>query len=237
MLVINWMSPRLVSIEPKDSMSMAMRLMKDYNIRHLPVIQDGRLLGIVTDRDLKRASASDATTLDVHELSYLLSRVKVEDIMTPRPYTVGVFDTIEEAALIMLENRISGVPVVDDEGQVQGTLTQSDIFRALISLTGVAHGGVQFAMDLPDEPGSIKAAADIIRKYGGRMVSILTSYDRVAQGHRRVYIRMKNVDRAHMVELNNELGRIGTLLYCLDSREGKKELLTVGRMQVMPAQA
>jgi acetoin utilization protein AcuB len=231
MLAINWMSPRLVSIEPKDSMSMALRLMKDYNIRHLPVIHDGRLKGIVTDRDLKRASASDATSLDVHELSYLLSHIKVEDIMTPRPFTVGIFDTIEEAALVMLENKISGLPVVDDEGHVQGMLTQSDVFRALIALTGVAHGGMQFAMDLPDKPGSIKAAADIIRKYGGRMVSILTSYDRVAEGHRRVYIRMKNVDRSRIVALNNELSQAGTLLYFLDSREGKKELLTLGRLR------
>ncbi|KMY67947.1 membrane protein [Desulfocarbo indianensis] len=231
MLALNWMSPRLISIEPDDSMSMAIRLMKDYDIRHLPVIQDGRLVGIITDRDVKKASASDAAALEVHELAYILSRVKVSDIMTPRPFMVGVFDTIEEAALIMMENKISGLPVVDDEGHVQGMLTQNDIFRALISLTGVAHGGVQFAMDLPDRPGSIKETADIIRRHGGRMVSILTSYDRVPEGRRRVYIRMKGVDRSKMIELNNELSQVGTLLYVLDSRQGKKELLTLGRLK------
>ncbi len=230
MLAINWMSSRLVSVGPDDSMSQAMRLLKEHHIRHLPVVKDDKLVGIVTDRDLKQASASDATSLDVHELAYLLSRIKVADLMTKKVHTVGVFDTLEEAAMLMLEKRISGVPVVDQDGRVQGMLTQDDIFRALISLTGVTHGGVQFAMDLPDEPGTIRQAADVIRRHGGSMVSILTSYDRVAPGRRRVYIRMKGVDRSRLQEINNELSQVGVLLYVLDSREGKKELLAAGRM-------
>lgn len=229
MLVVNWMSTRLVSVDPDDSMSHAMRLLKENHIGRLPVIGNGRLVGIVSDKDLKRAGASDATALEVHELAYLLSRVKVKDIMTPKPITVHMYDTIEEAALIMLESKISGVPVVDDSGAVVAMLTQSDIFRALISLTGVTRGGVQFALDLPDEGGSIKRAADVIRKYGGRMVSILTSYDRVAEGRRRVYIRMKAVDRSKLMQIKDELGQVGVILYILDSRENTKELLALGR--------
>ncbi len=229
MLVVNWMSTRLVSVDPDDSMSHAMRLLKENHIGRLPVISNGRLVGIVSDKDLKRAGASDATALEVHELAYLLSRVKVKDIMTPKPITVHMYDTIEEAALIMLESKISGVPVVDDGGGVVAMLTQSDIFRALISLTGVTRGGVQFALDLPDEGGSIKRAADVIRKYGGRMVSILTSYDRVAEGRRRVYIRMKAVDRSKLMQIKEELGQVGVILYILDSRENTKELLALGR--------
>lgn len=229
MLVVNWMSTRLVSVDPEDSMSHAMRLLKENHIGRLPVIKDGRLVGIVSDKDLKRAGASDATALEVHELAYLLSRVKVKDIMTPKPITVHMYDTIEEAALIMLESKISGVPVVDDSGAVVAMLTQSDIFRALISLTGVTRGGVQFALDLPDEAGSIKRAADVIRKYGGRMVSILTSYDRVAEGRRRVYIRMKAVDRSKLMQIKEELSQVGVILYILDSRENTKELLALGR--------
>lgn len=229
MLVVNWMSTRLVSVDPDDSMSHAMRLLKENHIGRLPVIGNGRLVGIVSDKDLKRAGASDATALEVHELAYLLSRVKVKDIMTPKPITVHMYDTIEEAALIMLESKISGVPVVDDSGAVVAMLTQSDIFRALISLTGVTRGGVQFALDLPDEGGSIKRAADVIRKYGGRMVSILTSYDRVAEGRRRVYIRMKAVDRSKLMQIKEELGQVGVILYILDSRENTKELLALGR--------
>jgi len=229
MLVVNWMSTRLVSVDPEDSMSHAMRLLKENHIGRLPVIKDGRLVGIVSDKDLKRAGASDATALEVHELAYLLSRVKVKDIMTPKPITVHMYDTIEEAALTMLESKISGVPVVDDGGAVVAMLTQSDIFRALISLTGVTRGGVQFALDLADEAGSIKRATDVIRKYGGRMVSILSSYDRVAEGRRRVYIRMKAVDRSKLMQIKDELGQVGVILYILDSRENTKELLALGR--------
>ena len=229
MLVVNWMSTRLVGVDPEDSMSHAMRLLKENHIGRLPVIKDGRLVGIVSDKDLKRAGASDATALEVHELAYLLSRVKVKDIMTPKPITTHMYDTIEEAALTMLESKISGLPVVDDSGAVVAMLTQSDIFRALISLTGVTRGGVQFALDLSDEAGSIKRAADVIRKYGGRMVSILTSYDRVAEGRRRVYIRMKAVDRSKLMQIKEELGQVGVILYILDSRENTKELLALGR--------
>ncbi len=230
MLVVNWMSTRLVGIEPEESMSQAIRLLKENHIGRLPVItKDGKLVGIVSDKDLKRAGASDATSLEVHELAYLLSRVKVKDIMTPKPVTAHIHDTIEEAALAMLEHKISGVPVVDDGGQVVAMLTQSDIFRALIALTGVTRGGIQFAMDLPDEPGTIKVAGDIIRKYGGRMVSILSTYDRVAEGRRKVYIRMKSVDRNNLMQIKEELSRVGVLLYILDSRERTKELISVGR--------
>lgn len=235
MLVINWMSTRLVSVDPEDSMSHAIRLIKENHIGRLPVIdKQGALVGIVSDKDLKRAGASDATALEVHELAYLLSRVKVKDIMTPNPKTVHIYDTIEEAALLMLENKISGVPVVDDEGLVVAMLTQSDIFRALIALTGVTRGGVQFALDLPDQPGSIKEAADIVRKYGGRMVSILSSYDRVAEGRRRVYFRMKNIDRSKLVQIKEDLSTVGVLLYIIDAREHTKELLAVGRLTGRP---
>jgi len=109
-------------------------------------------------------------------------------------------------------------------------LTQSDIFRALISLTGVTRGGVQFAVDLPDEAGSIKRAADVVRKYGGRMVSILSSYDRVAEGRRRVYFRMKNIDRSKLLQIKDELSQVGVLLYIIDTREHTKELLALGRL-------
>jgi acetoin utilization protein AcuB len=108
-------------------------------------------------------------------------------------------------------------------------ISQSDIFRALIALTSVTRGGIQFAIDLPDQPGSIKVAGDIVRKYGGRMVSILSTFDRVAEGRRKVYIRMKSVDRSKLMQIKDELSQVGVLLYILDSREHTKELINVGR--------
>jgi acetoin utilization protein AcuB len=205
-------------------MQNATKLMKQHAVRMLPVTKDAKLVGVVTDRDLKRASASDATTLDVHELLYLLSKIKVKDIMTKNPITVPPDFTIEETAEVLLKNKISGVPVVDNHGNTVGTITQSDLFKVLISLTGVGQRGIQFAFQIEDRPGSIRELADIIRQYGGRMVSILTSYDNVPQGYRKVYIRMRSIERSKLENLKEELRKVSTLLYMVDHRENRREI-------------
>lgn len=224
MLVKNWMSKNVVTIDANDSMQDAMKLLKEHDIRMLPVMKKGRLVGIVTDRDLKKASASDATTLEVHELLYLLAEIKVKDIMTKDPITVPPDYTAEETAQVLLENKISGAPVVDDNGQVVGIITQTDLFRVLISLTGVGTRGIQFALLIKDQPGSIKEVADVIRAFGGRMVSILTSYDEVSDGYRKVYIRMHSIERLKLQELKEALIKKAGLLYMVDHREDNREV-------------
>jgi acetoin utilization protein AcuB len=224
MLVRNWMSKNVVTINEDDSMQDAMKLMKQHAIRMLPVLKNGSLVGVVTDRDLKRASASDATTLDVHELLYLISKIKVKNIMSKNPIAVSPDLTVEETAELLLNNKISGAPVVDDKGKVVGTITQTDLFRVLISLTGVGKRGIQFAFQIEDRPGSIKDLADPIRKHGGRMVSILTSYDNVPEGHRKVYIRMYGLDRGQLPDLKAEFARVAKILYIVDHRENKREI-------------
>ncbi len=224
MLVKDWMTKTVVTIDPNDSMQEAIRLMKDRNIRMLPVLKKGALIGIVTDRDVKRSSASDATTLEIHELLYLVSKIKIKDIMTKDPISVPFDYTIEETAEVLLKNKISGAPVVNHDGRLVGTITQVDIFRALISLTGVGSRGIQFAFRLEDRPGSIKEVADVIRKYGGRMASILSSYERAPKGYRNVFIRMYGIDRLRLGNLKGELGQKATLLYMVDHREGKREI-------------
>jgi len=224
MLVKNWMSKIAITINENESMQDAIKLLKEHNIAMLPVMKKGKLVGIITDRDLKRASASDATTLEIHELLALLSNIKVRSIMTKDPITVPFDYTVEETAEVLLENRISGVPVVDYEEQIVGTITKGDLFRVLISLTGVGKKGIQFAFQLKDRPGSIKEVADIIRKFGGRMVSILTSYERVPKGYRKVYIRMHGIERSRLPQLKEELKNKATLLYMVDHRENKREI-------------
>ena len=105
MLVRNWMSKPVITIDSNDSMQEAMKVMKQHQIPMLPVMKKGKLVGIVTDRDLKRASASDATTLEVHELLFLISKIKVKDIMTKDPVTIPVDYTVEEATEILLEEQ------------------------------------------------------------------------------------------------------------------------------------
>jgi acetoin utilization protein AcuB len=190
----------------------------------LPVMKRGQLVGIVTDRDVKRSSASDATTLEIHELLFLISKIKVKDIMTKDPITVAYDYTIEETAEVLLKNKISGAPVLNGAGELVGAITKADIFRALISLTGVGSRGIQFAFQIEDRPGSIREVADIIRSYGGRMVSILSSYEGVPKGYRRVYIRMYGIDRLKLPRLKDELREKATILYMVDHRENRREI-------------
>ena len=224
LLVENWMNPNVITVDADDSMLDATKILKEHDIRHLPVLEKGKLVGVITDRDLKRASPSDATTLEAHELLYLIATIKVREIMTKNPITVPYNYTIEEAAEILLQAKISGMPVVDKDGDVIGTITQTDLFKVLISLTGVGKKGVQFAFLLEDRAGSIKEVADIIRSYGGRMASILSSYEKAPEGHRYVYIRMYDVDRTKMPQLKEDLKKKAKVLYIVDSRDNKREI-------------
>lgn len=224
MLVKYWMSEKVITIEIDDSMDTAIKLMKENNIKTLPVMKNGKLVGIVTDRDLKKASASDATTLDVHELLYLLSQIQIRNVMSKNPVTVPEDFTIEETAEVLLKNNISGVPVVDPKGKTVGIITQADIFRALIGLTGVSKGGIQFAFQIDDRPGSIKELTDVIRKYGGRMTCILSSYEGMAAGTRKVYIRMYSIERSGLTKLVENLREMAKMLYMVDHRENDRKI-------------
>ena len=113
----------------------------------------------------------------------------------------------------MLENRISGLPVVDNIGRVVGIITQRDISKVLVSLSGIYQGGIQLAFNLEDRPGSIKEVADIIREHGGQIVSILTSYDRCEENCRRVYFRIKEILDDKLKTLTEELDKNFILLY------------------------
>ncbi|MBN2032112.1 MAG: CBS domain-containing protein [Deltaproteobacteria bacterium] len=224
MLVENWINPKVITVDINDSMLDASKLLKEHGIRRLPVLKNGKLVGILTDRDLKRASPSDATSLAAHELLYIIANIKVGEIMTKDPVTIPFNHTVEEAAEILLEKKISGMPVVDKEGDVIGTITQTDIFKVLISVTGVGKGGMQFAFLLEDRSGSIREVADIIRKYGGRMTSILSSYERSPAGHRHAYIRAHGINREKLSELKKELMAAAKLLYVIDHKRNTREI-------------
>lgn len=223
MLVKNWMSKEVITVDVNDSMSDASRLMKQHHFRGLPVMKNGKLAGIVTDRDLKRASASDANTLDIHELLYLISKIKVQDIMTKDPITIPVDYTVEEAAEVLLDNKLSRAPVVDADGKLVGMITQSDIFRVLVSLTGVHEKGIQLGFLLEDRSGSIKEVADVLRSYGCRVGSIMSSTASPGSS-RHVYIRVFDCDRGRLEEMKAALKAKGNLLYLVDRREKTKEI-------------
>jgi acetoin utilization protein AcuB len=213
MLVREWMAADVLTVDENTSMMKALHLMKENNIRRLPVTARGSLVGIISDRDLKEASPSKATTLDVHELYYLLAEIKVKEIMTKNPLTIQQDDTVERAAVIMLEHKVSGLPVLNKKGDLVGLITQSDVFRAFVNITGIYKGGVQFAFSLDDKPGSIKEVADTIREFGGRMVSILSSTDMVVEGTRNVYIRVRGMEPDNLKKLEETLRQKFKVIY------------------------
>jgi acetoin utilization protein AcuB len=193
MLVKDWMTREVITVEEDMSIMKASRLMKQKGFQHLPVVRQGRLTGIVSDRDLKEAQPSKATTLDIHELYYLLDKLKVKKVMSKNPYTVSGDETTDKAAALMLKHDISALPVVDQRGDLQGIITKGDVFRAMVTVSGIYQAPLQLCAEIEDRPGSIREVTDVIRAHGGRLVSMITTYEQAAKGFSHLYIRTKDV--------------------------------------------
>ncbi|MBI5576079.1 MAG: CBS domain-containing protein [Deltaproteobacteria bacterium] len=164
-----------VYVDENDSMKKAMDLLKEREIRHLPVLKDGdKLVGIVSERDIKLASPSPATALEIREIYYLLDKVKVKQIMTRRPYTVSSSAPIEEAALIMREKKIGCLPVVE-EGRLVGILTETDILDAFIESMGVSGPGYRVELSLPNRPGMLYDVLKLMKDFDANIVSVATA--------------------------------------------------------------
>lgn len=128
-LVKDWMTTDIVTAPPEMPLPEANRLMAEKRIRRLPVVKEGRLMGIVTRSDIQTAQPSDTKWVSIWELNYLLSKLKIEKIMTREPITIAEETTIAETARIMMEKKVSCLPVVNKEGRIVGIITESDIFR------------------------------------------------------------------------------------------------------------
>ena len=215
MLVREWMTPDPIVMEENTSIMKATQLMKENKIHRIPIVKNGTLVGIVSDRDIKEAAPSKATSLDVHELYYLLSEIKVKDIMTKDPITLKADDSVEKAAVIMLENTISGLPVVDDGGKVIGMITQTDIFKVMISITGIHRGPIQVAVDVEDKEGVLAEVLEVIKGFKTRIVSVLTSEENVQPGRKELYVRVTDMDDEELKQLVNGLNAQFKVLYAI----------------------
>jgi acetoin utilization protein AcuB len=190
MFVFDWMTRKVFTVTPDSSVSDAVRLMKEKKIKHIPVVKDERLKGMISDRDIREFSPSKATSLDVYELHYLLATTKVKELMKTGVITTTPDTPVEEAAKLMYDNYIGSLPVIESNKLV-GIISDRDIFRVLVDITGVRHGGHRIAVTVEDRPGSVREVADIIRKYGFSLQSILTSYEKADKGFRNVVIRCR----------------------------------------------
>ncbi len=202
MLIANWMTKNVVTITPDRSMMKASKLMKDKGISRVPVVDEkGKILGIVSDRDIKDASPSKATTLDMHELYYLLSEIKIKDIMSKKITTIRSDETVEKAAVLMLEGNFGGLPVVDENDVVIGIITDTDVFKVLVEISGVYEGGTQVCLQISTEAGSLAPILEYLKDNGARIMSVMTRNVPESQGMKDVYIRIRDMEKPEFKRL------------------------------------
>ncbi len=204
MLIKDWMATAVLTVDANTSVMRATRIMKENNIRRLPVLSQGKLAGVVTDRDLKEASPSSTSDMDIHEMYYLLSEMKIKDVMTDKCISMHMDDTLERAALVMLKEKISGVMILDAEDNLVGLLSETDILRGFIHATGIQDGADQYVIDMPDAPGSVTRVMDTLREYNARVLSILTSFEDAPPGQKRVAIRV-SIDEDKLPNIEEDI--------------------------------
>ncbi len=170
MFVGERMSRPVISVTPDASVNDVLAMFKKEHIRRAPVVKDGKLLGIVSQGDLLNATASSVTTLSVWELNYLISKVKVKNVMTKKVITVTKDTPIEEAARIMADKKIGGLPVVDGE-KVVGMITETDLFKIFLELMGARDKGVRVTATIEDKPGELEKVTKAVAEAGGNFVS------------------------------------------------------------------
>ncbi len=174
MLVGDRMSHPVITIPPDMPVVDALNLMRVEHIRRTPVVDEkGKLVGIVSDKDLLNASPSAATTLSVWEINYLLSKINVGDVMTKDVVTITEDTPIEEAARIMADNKIGGLPVVRD-GKVVGIITETDLFKILLEMMGARAPGVRVSILVPNVRGELALITKAIAEAGGYIISLGT---------------------------------------------------------------
>ncbi|BCS88884.1 CBS and ACT domain-containing protein [Pseudodesulfovibrio sediminis] len=208
MLIENWMTKDVITITPDRSMMKASKVMKDKNISRIPVVDDnGKLIGIVSDRDIKDASPSKATTLDMHELYYLLSEIKIQDIMTKKVKSIKETETVEKAAVLMLEGNFGGLPVLDEEEKVVGIITDTDIFKVLVEISGVYEGGTQVCLSIKTASGSLSPVIEFLKNHNARVMSIMTQNVPAEAPIKDIYIRLRDMEKPEFKRLQEAMAK------------------------------
>lgn len=219
MLVADRMSKPPITVRTDTGVDGALRLMHSENIRRLPVVdKHGRMVGIVSEMDLLKVSPSPATTLSMWEIPYLLSRIKMTDVMTTDVISVSEDTLLEEAARIMVDNKIGGMPVVRDD-KVVGIITETDLFRTFLEMLGARQGGVRISMFIPGEKGVLAKVTSKIAEMDGNILALGTIMGEDPTNY-LLTIRVEDVDEEQLVSAMEGLGlavrdsRVCTLAPC-----------------------
>mgnify|MGYP001816748385 CR=1 FL=1 len=172
MLVRERMSTQPVTIRADVTITKALQIMRENEVRRLPVLdEEGHLVGIVSEKDLLYASPSPATSLSIYEMHYLLSRLRVTELMTADPVTVSPDTPLEEAARIMADNKIGGLPVMEGD-QLVGIITETDIFKVFLEMLGARDKGLRLTLEMPERKGEIARLTTVIARLGGNIVAL-----------------------------------------------------------------
>ncbi len=199
MIVADVMTRNPLFVHPEMTVPDARSFIKKERIGRLPVLDKAnKLVGIVTEWDLVNASPSVATTLDIYEISYLLSKLKVEDVMERRVITVTEDVVVEEAARIMVDNNISALPVMKGDTLV-GIVSDGDIFRLFITLFGARQEGIRLTLLLPERPGELHLLTEVIADKGGNVISLVIC-DGCDVTNRTCIFKVGNIDRDVLLE-------------------------------------
>ena len=213
MLVQHWMTRDPVTIQADTPFLEARLVLKDKKIRHLPVLDHGRLIGVISDRDLKEAAPSGATTLDVYELNYLLTKMKVRDLIKKDPVTVKPTNSVEKAALLMHDNKIGCLPVVDDAGTLVGVITETDLLAVMVEILGYKEKGTRIAFQVHDTPEACQELGHVLRDFRLDFRSIISSALHTRPGYRDFVIRVKGEQADALVkELKAKYGESVSVL-------------------------
>uniref|UniRef100_A0A7C3RWI7 CBS domain-containing protein n=1 Tax=Dictyoglomus thermophilum TaxID=14 RepID=A0A7C3RWI7_DICTH len=199
MLVRMRMTKNPISVSPDTSILEAWKIMQESQVRRLLVMEKGKLVGIVTERDLRSVSPSQATSLSIFEINYLLEKLKVKDAMTSNPITVDADAPIEEAALIMRDNKISALPVIEN-GEVIGIITESDIFKAFIEMLGDGKKGLRYTLRIKNTPGEIAKIVNLIAEKGINIMSMAT-FPSDSEDYGFLVLRLETEDLALVNEI------------------------------------
>jgi acetoin utilization protein AcuB len=198
MLVGERMSYPVISVSPDMPINEALSLMKREHIRRTPVLKDGKLVGIVSNEDLLNASPSPATSLSIWEMNYLLSKITVKDVMTKEVRTVAFDTPIEEAARIMADNKIGGLPVLRGD-EVVGIITETDLFKMFLELMGAREQGLRVTLLIKNEPGQLAKLTHAITSMGGNFIAF-GQFLGDDPSNRTVTIKVSGVPQEQVIE-------------------------------------
>lgn len=167
------MKKDLITITKDDRMTTAKKILREKNIRHLPVVDGKKLIGLVSNMDIRKAEASPATSLEIRELHYLLDKLTVGEIMTRNVITISPDISVEEATTLLHDNKIGCLPVVED-GNLVGILTENDVMEILIEVMGMKEKGSRLEVLVEDKPGALADMTRIIKEHNVNIISVVT---------------------------------------------------------------